>query len=172
MFVTAKTLAQILRLSERRLRELNKGGILTKDPATKKYDLSESVGAYIDYKIGLEVGGASADYFTERALHERAKRQKAELSLEKMQGKLHEAADVERVMTNMLVNFRDRMRGLPSRISPMVVGITNAAEIESLMLEQVDEALLELSDYDANMFNGTEDAIEENEIPEADTETV
>ena len=42
------------------------------------------------------------DYWSEKALHEAAKRKLAELELARRQNLSHDAADVERVMTDML----------------------------------------------------------------------
>jgi len=90
------------------------------------------------------------DYNTERAKLVRAKRKNEEYELQLKENKLHSSEDIEAVMKDMLVNFKARLMAIPAKLAPVLCKKTDRAEIFKLLKEHIDEALLELSD-----FNGT-----------------
>ena len=69
-----------------------------------------AVSAYYEYKYADK---DETTYLTEKARHEKAKRELAELELQKRRNEVHDAADVELVMTDMLTNLRNQLLGLP-----------------------------------------------------------
>jgi hypothetical protein len=70
--------------------------------------------------------------------------------LQLKENKLHSSEDIEAVMKDMLVNFKARLMAIPAKLAPVLCKKTDRAEIFKLLKEHIDEALLELSD-----FNGT-----------------
>ena len=58
----------------------------------------------------------------EKALHEKAKRELAEIQLAQKRREMHDAADVEAVLTEILVNFRNQIRGIPAEMAPLRFG--------------------------------------------------
>ncbi len=90
-----------------------------------------SVQNYIRFLLESGGGPSEVDYFDERALHERAKRRKAEIELAVMNGELHRSGDVSLVMNDMVVtpgaglgrvprcrNWTDRLPGARYRRWP------------------------------------------------------
>lgn len=112
------------------------------------YDLIDTNHRYINYlrKRNPE-SEETIDYNTERAKLVRAKRKNEEYELQLKENTLHAAADIEAVMTDMLVNFKSRLMAIPSKLAPVLCKKTDKAEIFALLKDHIDEALMELSDF-------------------------
>jgi phage terminase Nu1 subunit (DNA packaging protein) len=171
MLVNTDVLADLFGFTRQRINQLAKEGILEKQ-AAGRYPLKKNVQRYIDYlrtgRGGSESEDAEAKLTEEKFLHEKAKREIAELKLARLRNQLHSAADVELVLTNMLVTFRNRILGIPDKVAPKVIGITNLSEISDVINTELLQALTELSEYDPSMFmEGGDDESEDTEsIPE------
>ena len=167
--VTAQVIGQIIGVTDRRVRQLAQEGVIPK-LKNGSYDLVPTINAYIrSIKIGNEAEDNSdkASLDKEKLLHERAKRQKAELILGEMRGDLHDAKIVEEVMTDMLSNFRS----IPSKTAPILLGIDDIPELQEILEEKISEALTELSDYDPVKFR-SDKYIEEAEEIEQDGKVI
>lgn len=164
--VNTDVLADVLGFTRQRINQLAKEGILEKQ-APGRFLLLRNCKKYVDYlrigQVADEEEGATAQYWEEKALHEKAKREMAELKLAKQRNQLHDAADIELVLTNMLVTFRSRILGAPQKVAPKIIGITSLAEIMEVINTELLEALTELSEYDPAMFTEGEDIEEEDE---------
>lgn len=152
-FGNAKMLAEILDITERRVNQLcTEKGLFEKD-LSGKFNITECIEAYYREKFD------KADYAKERereqALHERIKREKAELSLRKMKNELHEATVIELAITNMLTTFRNRILGIPAAVAPKCFRKT-IPEINNILRDELTCALGELSEYDPAMFTDFE----------------
>lgn len=156
IIVGTSTLANILDVTDRRVRQLVDEGILTKVkngsyeliPTLKKYLL------YIKTKSDNQIDGSHSekDYMTEKTIHERVKRKIAELELAQMEGKLHDSADIEREMAKMLAAFRAKILAIPSKLAPQLIAQSEISIIESILENEVYNALSELSEYDPELF--------------------
>ena len=69
---------------------------------------------------------------------------------------MHTSEEIERVIETMLINFRSRLSSIPSKLAPILSKKKDTAEIASLIKQQVDEALTELSE-----FEGMEEAADD-----------
>lgn len=149
--ITAKELAEIIGISERRVNQLVKdGGIFTKE-LDGKFDVQKSVENF--YKNKFNDADSKASYDDERAKHERIKRERASLHLKVLKGELHKTKDVEEAMTTMIVNAKQKLLGLPTKAAPMVIGYKDITSIQQILSEIVEEALLELVEYSADLFS-------------------
>ncbi|MBO8136790.1 MAG: hypothetical protein H0Z40_01425 [Desulfotomaculum sp.] len=169
IIVNTDVMADLFGYTRQRINQLAKEGILEKK-APGRYPLKQNVKRYIDFlRTGYKSEDeeeAQAQYWEEKALHEKAKREMAELKLAKLKNRLHDAGDVELIMTNMLVTFRNRILAIPQKVAPKVIGMKNLAEINETINAELLEALNELSEYDPALFAGGE------EIEEEDDQTV
>lgn len=138
---TVKVLAVWLDLTEKRVKQLTKEGIL-EEKRPGLYELRPNVVRYIRYKTG----GAN-DLNTERALLVKAKREMADLDLKLRKGELHRAQDIELAMTNIFVNFKTRLLSLPGKLAPELANIRQKEEIFDRLTQVVNEALDEMADY-------------------------
>ena len=143
-----KAVARFLDVSERRVRQLRDEKIID-EVRPGLYDLLDANRRYINYLRKRNPESEEAvDYNTERALRE---------------NQLHSSEDVEQVLTNMLINFRSRLMAIPARLSPILSKKTDKTEIFKILKAQVDEALNELSDFNALFGEGAESGNEESD---------
>lgn len=157
--VSASVLGRILGVTDRRVRALAQEGLFSK-AAQGRYYLQESIHNYI---VSLRVANDALKpeledelvLETEKAKHERIKRHMSELKYSRMKGDSHKSSDVERVMTNMLVNFKSKILALPSKLTPQLTH-KDKVEVEKILTEAVTETLIELSDYNAEDFYSEE----------------
>jgi phage terminase Nu1 subunit (DNA packaging protein) len=134
-------------LSERRIRQLRDEEVM-KPTQGDFFELIPAVQAYIEY---LKSGDKATDYNAERSKLVRAKRMNEELDLQIKSHELHSAAVVEQVVSDMLVRFKARMMSIPSKVSPQVSEMTDKNDISDLIKKNIDEALMELSDFKTAM---------------------
>ena len=156
---TAAVVAQWLDISDRRVRQLRQKGVL-EEARPGLYNLKDCVHRYIEYLKKDGSAEEAVDYNAERAKLARAKREKEELELELKRREVLQAADVEKVMVEMLLRFRQKIRNIPVKQSPALAVETDQMEIFLALKRATDEALEELADFDgllAEMEEGTLD---------------
>lgn len=173
LVVSSTVLGKILNLSERRIRQLAELGTFEKIKRGQ-YKLVDNIQKYIIFlKTNSEANEienkSELDYEKEKALHERVKREQDELRLAAMKGSMHKSEDVERVMNDMLSNFRSKLLGLPSKVAPMLLARNEIGEIQDLIQKEVLETLQELAAYDPATFYN-EDYIEFDEEIDSELE--
>lgn len=154
MDVNQKQLADILGLTDRRIRQLkNDYGLfekgMTSGKSRKNYCLEKCIPEYIEYKVNSEMNRGT-DLVKERqqAEHEEIKKKISILKLKRMKRELHAADDVELFLTNMLVDFKNRLLSMPQKVAQLVIGETDINVIVETMEKEVFQALNELSEYD------------------------
>jgi len=149
---STSAIAKLFGMTERNVRYLAEQGVIEK-AKRGKYPLAATIQKYIKYlrSKAFEKEVEFGEYDRERTLHEKAKRQKAELLLERMRNRLHWGEDVELVMTEMLVRFRNRILGIPTAIAPKLYR-KSVPKIAEALKTELYSALTELSEYDPAMF--------------------
>lgn len=147
MAVTQRQMSKALGLGTTRINQLIDEGILIRDETARNGQvmLLESLKNYFLSKNAALDGDANVNFWKERGLHEKAKRELAELKLAKNRGELYEAEVVERVLSELLTNFRSKMTGLPSKLAPQLAG-KDRSEIYKIMTVAIEELLTELAD--------------------------
>lgn len=150
--VSAKTLGEVLGIGDRMVRHLADEGILARN-SHGKYLLMKSVKNYIltvkASKAGKHVESdldETLDLESERAKHEHVKRIISEIQLSLIQGKVHKAEDVERVITDMMARFKSKLEAMPSKLA-MKLENKERTEIQRTMFNEIRAALKELSEY-------------------------
>ncbi len=171
--VSASVLADIIGVSDRRVRQMAEAGIIVR-AAKGRYKLVDSLKTYLltiklaAEGVGVELADGEIDLNEEKAIHERVKRHISELKLQIMKGDLHKAEDVESVMMDMLTAFRTRMLNIPSKTAPSLEN-RDAVFIKDRLTGEIVEALNELKDYDPKAFYSDE-YVESGEEDEQGTE--
>lgn len=157
---TAKAVAAWLGMTERNVRKLRDKNII-KEFKPGLYKLQDVTQQYITYlqNKNPETEG-TLDYNEERAKLMRAKRESVEVELRTRRNELHEAGEVEQVMTDMLIRFKTKMMAIPAKQSPIIASKTDQTEIFSILKRAIEEALDELATYE-EAFGENEDG-EEN----------
>lgn len=159
MEVNQKQLAALLGISARQVRNLKEQGLFEFVTNSKKYCAEKCVQEYIDFKIKAEVGnGTNLAKEKEQAEHERYKKEITKLKLRKMRMEVHEAADVEQFLNNMLLDFRNRLLSIPAKVAPQILGEQDINVIIEMLNVEMFETLDELSEYDPDAINGEENS--------------
>lgn len=161
--VPSKTLEALFGVKDRTIRDLADKGIVARD-SHGKYLFWNSAKGYITALKIANAGKAPQksvdreeilDWEEEKAQHEKIKRQITEIKLQLIKGQVHKAEDVEAVMTDMFTKFRSKMTALPSKLAKKLEG-KQRAEIQRILKEEIDNALVELSNYNAADFYSDE----------------
>lgn len=148
-----KALASVLGISQARVSQLRKEGILNAEGHPLKYNLAESVQDYIAYAVETARTSAPEDEDAEskklqaEADYKEAKARQEELKLAELEGRMHSAEDVEAATTQLVYAVRSAMLAMPGRIAVDVVGKT-AAEASDVVRREVFAALESLSEYE------------------------
>ena len=144
---TSAAVARYLDMTERNVRTLRDKGILT-EYKPGLYDLQTVTKQYINFlRQKNPEAEEKVDYNTERAKLVRAKRESQELELRLRKNELHEAEEIEKVMTDTLIKFKARLMAIPAKQSPILSKKKDQTEIFELMKAAIDEALEELADF-------------------------
>lgn len=145
---TAAAVARRLDMTERNVRLLRDKGVLT-EYKPGLYDLQIATVQYINFlRQKNPEAEEKVDYNTERAKLVRAKRESEELELQVRKNELHTTEDIEKALTDMLVNFRTKLMAIPAKLSPIMAKKKDQTEIFKLMKTAIDETLEELADFD------------------------
>ena len=154
---TSAAVARYLDMTERNVRTLRDKGILTEYKPVL-YDLKTVTKQYINFlRQKNPEAEEKVDYNTERAKLVRAKRENEELELQLRKNELHTTEDIEKIVTDTLVNFRTRLLAIPAKLSPILAKKKDQTEIFKLMKAAIDETLEELYDFDRITKEGGED---------------
>ena len=137
--------AAIIGMTRQRVVQLTQEGVFSKDSAGK-YSLVDSVRRWIAYK---STGASERDLDEERALHEKAKRETAELRLARLRNEIHDAKDVEIMVGSMVTVFKRRMLAIPHKMALMLAG-KSPEDVNEILTAEISAALIELSQFDAS----------------------
>lgn len=165
--VTQKQMAKALGLGTTRINQLIDEGIIVRDETSRSGQvmLFESLRNFFLSKNANITGDDNVSFWKERALHEKAKRELAEVKLSKTRGDLYESATVEAVLAELLTNFRSKLLGLPSKYAPQLQQ-KSREDIYSILTQAVEENLSELA---AGLESAT---FEDSNITETDSGTL
>lgn len=170
--VSSTVLADLFGLTTRRIRMLADEGVIQKT-SRGRYNLQENIKSYIVYlKASQDLKEKTVDDELdpdkERALLTRRQREKLDLEIAAMRGQMHFSSDVERVMNDMLANFRAKLIAIPTKIAPVLIARNDISEIQQLLQKEFFEVLQELSCYDpAAFYNEKYIELEEEKLLES-----
>jgi len=142
-------IAKLLDLSERRVQQLSREGVIPK--ATRgQYDLIGSVRGYVRYLRDQAVSAQAGapDYAVERARYIRARADLVEMEASQRRGALIAADDIETAWVKVLALLRTRVLALPDRLAPQVHIAASLAETRDLLGVNLREALEDLANSD------------------------
>jgi len=88
--------------------------------------------------------GMNVSYIQARTVHETYKAKKEKLEYEKMLGKLIDVEVVERQQSHINGNIAARLRALPSKLTPQLVGVPTSAKVNAILTKEIMQALEEL----------------------------
>jgi phage terminase Nu1 subunit (DNA packaging protein) len=161
--LTADTtqMARFIDMTPRHVRRLQAEGILTlaRDEngheVRGRYELYANNIAYIRYlrrKTQQLDDTSEAEYTMLRNRRTAADAERSELELKLYKGQLHRSEDINFVLTNMLTSAKARLLAIPSRVTRLIVGVTEFQRIYDLIYKEIEATLKELSDFNRRMF--------------------
>lgn len=152
---STRSLACVLGVSEQRIRQLVADQVLIRE-GRGTFRLAQNVQAYFNNRDKQK----SASYEEEHTLLEKAKRETAEIQLAKMKGDLHETGDIEIMVGGLVSIFKRDMLAIPHKLAKQLEG-KSTVEINGMLTKEINDALTELSHFDAakleDAMNGTEE---------------
>lgn len=169
--VSVQAVAEMLNLSDRRVHQLVKDGVLPRSQKGK-YDLVECGKSYIEYlnkkaaAANKSIEALNKELTQEKVLYERARRRKQEILTDALERKSHLAADVARVWSDMVAVTKARIMSLPSRIlNDSRYLISDDKEMKRIVNKAVRDALTSLADYDPTAITPSikDDALDDND---------
>ena len=153
---TQASLARYLGLSKARITQLVDEEIVMHGYDGKGVLVADSIKNYFINKV--QNSDVNVNFWEEKGLHERAKRELAELKLEKARGKLYKADDVEKTFTALLMHIRTNLMNLANRLPQELEGCTED-EIAAILNASFENLLEEMSNFDTKSLadEGDED---------------
>lgn len=166
---TQSQLAKALSLSQARVNQLIDEGVVIRDESSKNGAVM-MLDSLRNYYLSKNATGDNVNFWKEKGLHEKAKRELAEVKLSKTRGELYEATTVEAVMSELLTNFRSKLLGLPAKFAAQLEGKARA-DIYKTLTTAVEESLSDLAaGLESANFEVGQDAQEDaGEGSQADT---
>ena len=144
MTVSQRQMSAALGLSTTRINELLNEKVLVRDESRVdgRLMLFESLQNYF---LSRKTTSDGVNFWNERALHEKVKRELSELKLEQERGEVYKASEVEAVLTEMLIDFRNKLSGLGHKLAAQLEGKT-ATAICDIIDSEIELNLKELSE--------------------------
>ncbi len=143
------TIAKLFGLTERRVQQLAKDGIIPK-PEKNQYELVGSVRAYINYlqQRAFGKGAAPRDTHLERARLIKAQADMAEIDLAEKTGALVTVDRLEADWMAMVNACRSKLLSIPTKVAYQISNLKDPEEIENFLKRTIHEALTELASYE------------------------
>jgi len=136
------TIAKLLLISDRRVQQLSKEGVIPKTEHGR-YELAPSVQGYIRYLQERSLGRPSApvDYHMEKARLVKTQADRAEIELKELNGELVRTQDVADEWYNVITDCKSRLLSIPSKAAPIVAAETNPGECQTIIDDLVRRRL-------------------------------
>ena len=151
-----QAIAKLLKLSERRIQQLAKEGVIPK-AERGKYDLVNSVHGYIDY-LKAKAGG---EFTAEEVLKNKnkllkAKAELAEIDKMKASGELIPKEEVKKSWLELVHKLKQKLLSIPNKVAPVVVTVKSINEIKLIIQDKIHEALYEISSDEGSVGKDNE----------------
>ena len=142
-------IARLLDLSERRIQQLSREGVIPK-AERGQYDLIGSVRGYVRYlrDQALRAQAGAPDYAAERARFIRARADLAEMEAEEKRRSLIAADEIEAAWIAVLALLRTRLLALPDRLAPQAFDQSTVGDTRNLIRTAIREVLDDLAEPD------------------------
>lgn len=148
---------ELLKITDRRVRQLAHDGIIERLD-NDKFDAREIAEQYYRFKFD---GDTDKDLEKAKSRHETIKVKLSELKLQKLNKNLLPADQVKATVSNMIITFRNKILGVPSKLTPKLVGIKNLNQISTIIETELVQCLQELSNIDVNSIVPEEEDADE-----------
>lgn len=141
--MTQSEFGKLIGVSQQRVSQLLDEQILIR-AETSKRGCIEFRSSFENYLLSNKTSGDAVNFWKERGLHEKAKRELAELKLAERKGELYEASTVDDFLTELIVNTRNKLMGAGHKAALQCEG-KSAAQISDIIDAEIREILTELA---------------------------
>lgn len=158
---TQSQLGRALGVSKQRIGQLIEEGVAVRDEQSTNGQvmLFESLQNYF---LSKNTTGDGVNFWKERSLHEKVKRELAEVKLARARGEVYDASTVEMAISELVVNFKNRLTGIPSKYATQLEG-KSRDEIYRMLTTAIEDELTELSEGAAQIdFDEDISAVEDD----------
>ncbi len=156
-YCKTEDLANLFGLTGQWINQLTRDGVIKRrdTPAGKRYNVVESVRAYMQYLRDKAANRADRGIPEDKELEKfdaevrikRAKAEIAELEAQEVQGIMHRSEDVAAMTEDLIYTIRGSLMALPGRLAVDVAGASTAAEAAEIIKREVYAVMKELSQY-------------------------
>lgn len=140
------TIAKLLDLSARRVQQLSKEGVIPK-AERGRYELVPAVRGYINYLRERSLNPNVVSFEEVRAKKLSAEAELTVIELQEKKGELVRTEDVIESWMEIIGACKSRMLSIPAKLAPIVAVESMPAVCKTIIEEQIDEALFELSEW-------------------------
>ena len=152
--VGSSVIARILGITVARVNSLVTDGVLHPEGKPRKYDIAQTVQAYIAYVAsqnsgkGTDEKASNAKKLKAEAELKHAKAQQEKLKLRELEGKMHRSEDVEAATNQLVYTIRSELLALPGRLAVDTAAAKSAPEASNIIEAEVFEILTELASFE------------------------
>jgi phage terminase Nu1 subunit (DNA packaging protein) len=145
-------IAKLLDLSERRVQQLSREGVIPK-AERGQYDLIGSVRGYVHYlrDQAVKAQAGAPDYMAERARFIRARADLSEMEAAQKRRSLIAADQIEAAWIAILALLRTRLLSLPDRLAPQAFDQPTVGDTRNLIRAAIREVLDDLAQPDIEL---------------------
>ncbi len=142
-----KTIAKLLDLTEARIGQLWKDGVISKPLERGRYP-SDAIPQYIKWLRNKAFGTdiATGDTNKERARLLKNQADEKEMIVAEMRGELISATLVDAESDKAVLAIRNKLLGLPNKIAPLVLSSMDIPEVESAVRNMIYDVLDDLAE--------------------------
>lgn len=143
------TIAKLLMLSDRRVQQLTKEGVIPK-AERGRYELAPAVQGYIRFlqERSLRSDSSPIDYHAEKARLTKAQADTAEIEAAKARQEVASVSTIERNLSGLFAEVRTNLRNIPDRVVSGLIGMTDEREFKEVLLREIDLTLTALAESD------------------------
>jgi phage terminase Nu1 subunit (DNA packaging protein) len=160
-------IAEFAGLSTMRIRQLENAGVIKsfKDGRTRLYDKWPTLLAIT--KHYMELAERKYDPVAEKIAEAKLRRMRVkakleELKLAQLDGELHKAEDIEKLIGAMLARLRKNLTAIPEEIVPLLRGRSDTIGIAEIIDERIRRAMNDAADADLEKLVEEEYSGQEN----------
>ena len=152
------TIAKLLMLTDRRVQQLSKDGVIPKADRGR-YELAPSVQGYIRYlqERAVDAGGGEGaiNYHTEKARRMRADADLKEMAVLQLRGTLIDADEAAAVTALLMSELKSKLlNNAPVRIAAAGKSIKSEAALKKIIKAELAEIMAGLSQIDTTVLMG------------------
>lgn len=151
---TQSEFGRMIGVTQPRVAQLYKSGIVEKDELGDVFVIS-SLQNYYAYKFNGD-DTEELSFNTEKALHEKAKREIDEIKLAELRGDVHRTDDIAIMVGGLFTVFKKNVLAIPHKMAPLLE-CKNADDINEALTKEMEASLTELSQFDVTKIGTSGD---------------